>query len=172
MRDQHRPKQDLINEVSALRKQVTDLKEAMTARRRVEDALRAAEERAHMLADNAPVGLCLFRSDGTPILANRPFARLLGYDSSAELLRVAGTLGVFASGDEQARVFALVEGGQEWISLAILRRKDGARQAFGVLGAMAEGRDSIILVTLLRQPEPWGAPSLAALGAARPAHDN
>ena len=38
MRDRHRPKQDLINEVTALRKQIADLREAMTARRRVEDA--------------------------------------------------------------------------------------------------------------------------------------
>jgi len=29
MRDQHRPKQDLLNEVAGLRKQVADLKEAM-----------------------------------------------------------------------------------------------------------------------------------------------
>ena len=50
MRDQHRPKQELINEVAALRKQVTDLKDAMTARRRVEDALRLAEEQLHALA--------------------------------------------------------------------------------------------------------------------------
>ena len=39
MRDEHRPKQELIHEVTGLRKQVVDLKEAMTARRRVEDAL-------------------------------------------------------------------------------------------------------------------------------------
>ena len=34
MRDQHRPKQDLITEVIALRKQVADLREAMTAETR------------------------------------------------------------------------------------------------------------------------------------------
>jgi len=92
MRDQHRPKQDLINEVTALRKQVADLKDAMAARRRVEDALRQSEEQLRTLADAAPVGLCLFRPNGSPVMANRPFARLLGYDSPAELLRVADVL--------------------------------------------------------------------------------
>ena len=56
MRDQHRPKQDLINEVTGLRKQIADLREAMTARRRVEDALRQCEEQLRLLVDAAPVG--------------------------------------------------------------------------------------------------------------------
>ena len=78
MRDQHRTRQDLSVEVTALRKQVADLKEAMVARRRVEDALRYAEEQLRTLADSAPVGLCLLHADGTPVVANRPFAKLLG----------------------------------------------------------------------------------------------
>ena len=39
MRDQHRDKRDLINEVTDLRKQVADLKQAAAARRRVEEQL-------------------------------------------------------------------------------------------------------------------------------------
>jgi PAS domain-containing protein len=69
MRDNHRPKQDLIHEVTGLRKQILDLKEAMVARRRVEDALRNAEALLRSLTDGAPVGLCLFRRDGTPLTA-------------------------------------------------------------------------------------------------------
>jgi len=166
MRDQHRPKQELINEVAALRKQVADLKEAITARRRVEDALRAAEEQMRALADGAPVGLCLFHRSGTPIAANRPFARLLGYESPAELLRVAGALGVFANRDEQRRVFDLVERGQDRITGAIFRHKDGARQAFGVIGGSCADPDAVVLVVLERQPQPWRAPPLAALSPA------
>lgn len=166
MRDQHRPKQDLISEVTALRKQVADLKDAMTARRRVEDALRAGEEQVRALADGAPVGLCLFTRSGTPIAANLSFARLLGYDSAAEFLRVAGSLGVFANRDEEVRVLALVERTQERVSGAIFRRKDGARQAFGVIGGTSRDPDAIVLVVLERQPQPWRAPPLAALSAA------
>jgi PAS domain S-box-containing protein len=165
MRDQHRPKQELINEVAALRKQVTDLKDAMTARRRVEDALRLAEEQLHALADGAPVGLCLFKRDGSPLLANRPFARLLGYESPAELLRMAPALGVFADRDEEVRVLAVVTRGQERVSGAVFRRRDGSRYAYGVIGAASEG-DAIVLAVVERQPQPWRAPPLAALSGA------
>ena len=58
MRDEHRPKQDLINEVVGLRKQIADLKEAAVARRRVEDALRASEEHYRALVEQAPAGIC------------------------------------------------------------------------------------------------------------------
>ena len=64
MRDQHRPKQELITEVVGLRKQIADLRDAMTARRRVEDALRQSEAQLHALVDSAPVGLCLFKPNG------------------------------------------------------------------------------------------------------------
>lgn len=166
MRDQHRPKQDLINEVTALRKQVADLKDAMAARRRVEDALRQTEEQLRTLADTVPVGLCLFRSNGSPLIANRPFARLLGYESPAELLRVADALGVFANREEQIRVLAMVSRGQERVAGVIFRRKDGGRQAFGVIGTVCEAPPATALVVLERQPQPWRAPPLAALSAA------
>lgn len=166
MRDQHRPKQDLINEVTALRKQVADLREAMTARRRVEDALRLSDEQLRMLLDAAPVGLCLFRADGTPLVANRPFARLLGYDTTAELLRVADSLGAFGSREEQCRVLALVERGLERVSGVVFRRKDGTRQAFGVIGATSADPHAIVLVVLERQPQPWRSAPLAALSPA------
>jgi len=169
MRDQHRPKQDLINEVIGLRKQVADLREAMTARRRVEDALRESERQTRMLADAAPVGLCLFRADGTAFAANRPFARLLGYETTAELLGLGGTLGVFASREEQSRVLALVEGGPERACWMAFRRKDGTRQAFGVVGAFSMETGAVALAVLGSPPQVgWGA-WLAALGAARPA---
>jgi PAS domain-containing protein len=125
MRDEHRPKQDLIHEVTGLRKQVLDLKDAMVARRRVEDALRAAEAMLRSLTDGAPVGLCLFGRDGTPLTTNGPFARMLGYDSPAELQRIGGVLGVFASREEQTRVLGSIGNGHAPASGAVFRRKDG-----------------------------------------------
>ena len=131
MRDEHRPKQELVHEITGLRKQVADLKDAMTARRRVEDALRATEGRLRALADGAPVGLCLFRPDGTLLGANRPFARMLGYDSPAELQAVGSVLGVFASAEERSRT--LSRSGSPEIVEAVFRRKDGCRRAHPVL---------------------------------------
>jgi PAS domain-containing protein len=166
MRDQHRPKQDLINEVTALRKQLADLREAMTARRRVEDALRLSEEQLRMLVDAAPVGLCLFRPNGTPFAANRPFARLLGYDTTAEFLRLGDALGVFGSVEEQGRVVGLVERGLERVAGAVFRRKDGSRQALGVIGAVSAEPHTVVLVVLERLPQPWRSAPLAALSPA------
>jgi PAS domain-containing protein len=112
------------------------------------------------------VGLCLFRGNGSPLVANRPFAQLLGYESPAELLRVADALGVFANREEQVRVLALVARGQERVAGVIFRRKDGGRQAFGVIGTVCQEPPSIALVVLERQPQPWRSPPLAALSAA------
>ena len=143
MRDNHRPKQDLIHEVTGLRKQIVDLKEAMVARRRVEDALRDAESRLRSLTDGAPVGLCLFRRDGTPIAANAPFARMLGYESPAELQRVGGVLGVFANPEEQARVLGCDSGSG---SKSLFRHKDGARLCLSVLAAPCLDLGSVAVV--------------------------
>jgi PAS domain S-box-containing protein len=147
MRDQHRPKQDLINEVVALRKQVTDLREAMAERRRVEDALRGSEEQLRQLADGSPAGLCLVRSDGAPVAANRPFARMLGYDSPAELLSVAKVQGVFANREEPARIFGQVDTAPEWGPVLFVH-KNGSRHTLWARGAVCRERDSIALVVL------------------------
>jgi PAS domain S-box-containing protein len=148
MRDQHRPKQDLINEVVALRKQVADLREEMAARRRVEEALRHSEEQLRALVDGSPAGLFLFKPDGAPIAASTPFARMLGYESPAELLSVSQVLGVFASGAERARVVRLIEGGEERVGDILFRRKDGGPHASWVMGAVCRDPDAVALVAL------------------------
>jgi PAS domain-containing protein len=101
MRDQHRGKHELIDEVTGLRKQVADLKQAQLERRRIEDGLRRAEEQLRALLDAAPVGLCLMTPSGEPILANARLAGMLGYDSPQELVRLGGSLGLIA--DEAGR---------------------------------------------------------------------
>lgn len=148
MRDEHRPKHDLIHEVTSLRKQVLDLKDAMTARRRVEEALRAAEALLRSLSDGAPVGLCLFRRDGTPLTANWPFARMLGYDSPAELLRIGGVLGVFACPDERVRVLNSVGTGNCMAPGGLFRHKSGAGHRLRVMAASRPDHDSVALAVL------------------------
>jgi PAS domain-containing protein len=146
MRDNHRPKQDLIHEVTGLRKQIVDLKEAMVARRRVEDALRNAEALLRSLTDGAPVGLYLFRRDGTPLTSNGPFARMLGYDSPAELQRIGGVLGVFASPDEQSRLIQCLQAGNSSFSNASFRHKNGSRLSLRALAAASPEQNAVTLV--------------------------
>lgn len=145
MRDQHRQKQDLINEVVALRKQVLDLQEAMAARRRVEDALRHSEEQLRVLLDCSPVGLGLFRSDGTPLAVSGPLARMLGYDSPPELVRVGGVLGVLAEQDEVGRLLADAGRVGEWRDV-VFRCKDARLQRFLVMAGASDGPPAIMLV--------------------------
>jgi PAS domain S-box-containing protein len=156
MRDQHRSKQDLINEVVALRKQVADLREASAARRRVEDALRQSEEELTALIDGSPVGLCVLRLDGAPISANRPMARILGYDSPAELLSIGTVLGLFASSEELARVVEGVRAG-EYCEQVGFRRKDGSRHTCWATGRLDREQESIGLALL----EELSVPSIA-----------
>jgi PAS domain S-box-containing protein len=161
MRDQHRPKQELCDEVAALRKQVADLKAEMVARRRVEDALRLSEEHLRALADSAPAGLCIIRPGGTVRAANLPFARLLGYESAAELQRLGEVLGIFAGPEELDRVRAMGERGDQRMMSVVFRLKDGSRQSFGVIGAARAEADGVAIAVLQRQPQPWRAPPLS-----------
>ena len=147
MRDQHRPKQDLINEVVALRKQVADLREEIAARRRVEEALRHSKELLRTLVDSSPAGLCLFKSDGAPIAASSPFARMLGYESVAELLSVSRVLGIFAEA-ERARVTELIERGEERLGDVLFRHRNGGPHASWSTGAACKDLDAVALVTL------------------------
>jgi PAS domain-containing protein len=167
MRDQYRSKQELIDEVSALRKQVADLKAEMVARRRVEDALRQAEAEVRWLADSAPAGLCIIRPGGTVRRANLPFARLLGYESPAELQRVGDVLGIFPAREELDRALATAAHGEQRMMAVIFRRKDGSRHSFGVIGAPCAGSDAIALAILERQPQPWRAPPLTGMAGGK-----
>jgi PAS domain S-box-containing protein len=132
MRDLHRPKEELCDEVIALRKQVADLKAEMVVRRRVEDALRQSDEQLRTLADSAPAGLCIVRPGGAVRAANLPFARLLGYQSAAELQRLSEMFGVFAGAEERDRVLAMAEHADSRMAAILFRRKDGSPQSFGV----------------------------------------
>ena len=148
MRDQYRSKQELCDELAGLRKQVADLKAEMVIRRRVEDALRHSEEQLRALGDSAPTGLCLMRPGGTVQVANLPFARLLGYDSAAELQRLSDTFGLFADGDELSHVLAIAQEEEHRMVCVRFRRKDGTSHALGVIGRRCREGDGVALAVL------------------------
>ena len=151
MRDQYRSKQEICDEVAGLRKQVADLKAEMVIRRRVEDALRHSEEQLRALGDSAPTGLCLVRPGGTVRAANLPFARLLGYESAAELQRLSEAVGLLAGPDELSRVLALANGPRRRATVRF-RRKDGESQELGVIGTRCREGDGVALAVLEQEP--------------------
>jgi PAS domain-containing protein len=148
MRDQHRPKQELCDEVTALRKQVADLKAEMVVRRRVEDALRLSEEQLRALADWAPAGLGIIRPSGAVRSANLPFARLLGYESAAELQRLGEVLGIFGGPEELERLLAMAERGDRRMAGVLFRRKDGSGQSFAVISASCAEAGAVAIAVL------------------------
>ena len=148
MRDQYRSKQELCDELAGLRKQVADLKAEMVVRRRVEDALRHSEEELRALGDSAPTGLCLLRPGGTVRVANLPFARLLGYDSAAELQRLSETIGLFSGPEELSQVLAMAQQEEHRMACVRFRRKDGTTQALGVIGSRCLEGDGVALAVL------------------------
>ena len=158
MRDQYRSKQELCDELAGLRKQVADLKAEMVVRRRVEDAIRHSEEQLRALGDSAPTGLCLLRPGGTVRVANLPFARLLGYDSAAELQRLSETFGLLADPDELPRVLAIAQEQEQRMSCVRFRRKDGTSQPLGVIGSRCREGDGVALA-VLEPPRAFAPPT-------------
>lgn len=59
----------------------------ITERKRMERALRASEEKYRSIFDNAPIGIFRTTFAGRFLEANTTLARMVGYDSSAELIR-------------------------------------------------------------------------------------
>ena len=114
----------------------------------IEDALRHSEELLRALGDSAPTGLCLVRPGGTVRMANLPFARLLGYDSAAELQRLSETFGLFACPDELARVLAMPQSGEHRMVDVRFRRKDGTSQTLAVIGKRCPEGDGVALAVL------------------------
>jgi PAS domain S-box-containing protein len=147
MRDQHRGKNDLMDDVTGLRKQVADLKQSQVERRRIEDGLRRSEEELRTLLDSAPVGVCIFSPEGEPLLANRRMAELLGYATPHELVRLGSSLGVV--GDESGRSWLRARASDPTPGRSSLsfRRRDGAVVVLSALGEpVEEGRKVAVAV--------------------------
>jgi PAS domain-containing protein len=144
MRDQHRDKRDLINELTDLRKQVADLKQAAADRRRLEDGLRREEELLRTLVDSAPVRLCLVAPSGEPLMASQSFARMLGYGSVGELVRLSRDLGLLLpDGDHPVAVEP------DGTARIALRRKDGTDVTLPAM--RAGGGEAPLAVAILEE---------------------
>jgi PAS domain S-box-containing protein len=150
MRDQHRGKNELIDEVTGLRKQVADLKQAQVERRRIEDGLRRSEEQLRALLDAAPVGVCLLNQAGEPLLANVRMAELLGYASPQELVRLGSTLGLIGDDAGRSWLKARAEEAASGQTEMMFRRRDGTLVALPALGEKQEPGCDVAVVVLNR----------------------
>ena len=78
MRDKDKKKEQLINELSVLRKRNAELEKAETERRQAEKALRESEEKFRNLADQSPSMIFIYKK-GRIVYANRKCEEMMGY---------------------------------------------------------------------------------------------
>ena len=118
-------KHDLLADAIALRKQVSDLKEAALARRRVEDALRESERLYRSLVEEGPLGILRLSGTGKVLLVNQVMAERLGYASVQDFHTIGELRGLFESDAECRNVVQSAVSGATVLS-AQCRRKDGS----------------------------------------------
>ena len=85
MKDQNKTKQKLIEELEALRKQVTKLKGIETKRKQMEEVLRASEEKYRLLAERAREIILSFDLQGNLKYVNRTGLEISGYSEEEAL---------------------------------------------------------------------------------------
>lgn len=123
--DHQRTRQELIQELVALRKQVADLRQAAHERRRVEEALRESEARYRTWLEELPVATAKIGADGKLAGANDALAQLLGYATRHELLQLAPVLGIWGNRDEEIRLAAFLRESRPFHAELALRAKEG-----------------------------------------------
>lgn len=128
--DYHMEREHLLTLHAEELKETIRLRDAEIAeRKRMEDALRKAEENYRSIFMNAPEGIFQTTVQGRLVSANPAMARILGYASAEELMEQVTDLGkqVYAFPLGRERVLRALEqnGALDGMEMA-LRRKDGA----------------------------------------------
>jgi PAS domain S-box-containing protein len=76
----------------------------LSERKFAEDALRASEQRHRDLFTFAPIGIYQSAPDGSIVTANRTMARILGYESVEELMKLNMGRDIYADPNERQRL--------------------------------------------------------------------
>jgi PAS domain S-box-containing protein len=86
MRDKDKTKEQLINELALLRKQLAKLEKGKLKQHPSDETLRRSDEKYLSIFENAPVGIFRSTTGGTLIEVNPEAARILGYDSPEKVI--------------------------------------------------------------------------------------
>jgi PAS domain S-box-containing protein len=117
----------------------------ITERRRAEAALRRSEESSRALVQHATYGIYRSTREGRFLTVNPALARMLGYDSEAEVLALNLARDVYADAAERERIIArfndgdAVEGAE-----ATWKRRDGQRMVIRLSGRAVRKPDGTI----------------------------
>jgi len=101
----------------------------ITERKRAEEALRDSEEKYRRIIENAPVGIFRSNPEGRVITANPALAKIIGFESAAEMVETISDIGaeVYAHPEQRRKVLRALEQSSEFLQFEIeLRRRDGS----------------------------------------------
>jgi len=113
----------------------------VTRRKRVEDALRHSEAAFRSMVEGT-YGVYRASPDGSILMANAALARILGYDSEAELCSKNLALDIFQPGEYSAHLFDQPGSRKPFARLEThWRRKDGRVIAVEISGRPVSGTD-------------------------------
>jgi PAS domain S-box-containing protein len=87
MKDSSRTKQELIEELSILKKKIKKLQLSESDHKQTEEALRESEENFRHFLDDSPLGMRISTSEAETIYVNQAALNIYGYDSIEEMKR-------------------------------------------------------------------------------------
>lgn len=89
------------------------------------EALKKSEERHRTLVQNIPIGMYRQTPDGTFLMANPAFCRMLGFESEEELMNINASEIYFSEKERKSLMLQLTNKGSiSWLEVR-LKRKDG-----------------------------------------------
>jgi len=135
---------DRIARLPVAVRRALDERAARARRVRAEEALRRSEARYRSLIDNSAFGIYTSTPDGQFLTVNRALVRMLGYDSTQELLALDIDREVFADPNARGRFFARYADSPSYRVEVEWKRKDGSAITVRLNGrAMRDERGDI-----------------------------
>ena len=94
MKDPSKTNPELIEEISILKQKIKELEQSESDRKQAEEALRESEEKYRNIFNDAILGIYQTTPEGRHLSANPALARMLGYDTPAELINSVTNLAI------------------------------------------------------------------------------
>jgi PAS domain S-box-containing protein len=155
----------------------------ITERKRVEDALVQAEAKYRDIFESSVTGIYQVSPDGRFLSLNATIARILGYDSSAELLeKMSNASHAYVKPERSSELLRLIEeqgsarefeveffrkdGSIVWVSLDVRAIRDGGGKISYLEGTLRDITESKILISKLNQAQKMEAIGTLAGGIA------
>ncbi|HUU81292.1 MAG TPA: PAS domain S-box protein [Acidobacteriota bacterium] len=104
MEDEEKTKDELLSEITGLRKEIAEREEPVTDYKQILERFRDSQERYEIFMEEAPIGICNMDISGKVTYVNRRFEELSGYSREEIVGKYRFKLGVFPP--ETLEIFA------------------------------------------------------------------